>query len=72
MINNSSAITLTSALLILKNQCIITNALHFRETIASASALLFFGQLPTSDYLQLYYYSTPHWNDDFKKIIEQE
>ena len=26
----------------------ITNALHFRETISSASALLFFGQLPTS------------------------
>ena len=46
---NSSAITLTSALLFSKNQCIITNALHFRETIYSATALLFFGQLPTSE-----------------------
>ena len=45
---NSSAITLTSALLFKKNQCIITNALQFRETISSASELLFFGQLPIS------------------------
>ena len=26
----------------------LTSALHFGETISSASALLFFGQLPTS------------------------
>ncbi len=46
---NSSANTLTIALLFLKKLVIITNALHFRETISSASVLLFFGQLPTSD-----------------------
>ena len=34
----------------------ITNALHFRETIASASALLFLGQLPTSGAYKLFFF----------------